>query len=383
MADGGEILEGFLCPVCKADLGSEQQLRSHFQDEHKEYQDVLKSLKDVFEKAKRFLKSDDDSFSTFPRSSTSNEFTPGNQTIEFEPQEFGVTRSHLIFFRRVRDKRLERYTAETNKLLIRLGKLLTDLPLDPVKRKQHEQSIVPWIDDRDVKLCPTCAKSFHVARRKHHCRLCGAIMCHDCTHFLELTSAKKMLSSGLSSEETASSPGQSPPTVSLAGYSGSNTSLNSVLSLVDTVAGDQNLRLCVHCKELLDTREKLKESRNLKPIISQFYDRLLSYITEADQLSGLYLKMCQSLNCGESAYDLSEAHNVRAKLLKLAENIDSLSKKIVVLGTKDVENPPRGKTLQLQQMIRLSTACYLKEQLTGLPGLPSEAQFRSMQDRRR
>jgi len=53
----------------------------------------------------------------------------------------------------------------------------------------HEQAVVPWIDDRDVKLCPTCAKNFHVARRKHHCRLCGAIMCHDCTQFLPLTLA--------------------------------------------------------------------------------------------------------------------------------------------------------------------------------------------------
>jgi hypothetical protein len=53
----------------------------------------------------------------------------------------------------------------------------------------YEQAVVPWIDGRDVKLCPTCAKHFHVARRKHHCRLCGAIMCHDCTQFLPLTLA--------------------------------------------------------------------------------------------------------------------------------------------------------------------------------------------------
>jgi hypothetical protein len=41
---GGEILEGFLCPVCKADFGSARQLHTHFQ-EHTEDQDVLKSLK--------------------------------------------------------------------------------------------------------------------------------------------------------------------------------------------------------------------------------------------------------------------------------------------------------------------------------------------------
>lgn len=45
MAEGsGEILEGFLCPICKADLGTAIQLHTHFQ-EHTEDQDVLKSLK--------------------------------------------------------------------------------------------------------------------------------------------------------------------------------------------------------------------------------------------------------------------------------------------------------------------------------------------------
>ena len=48
MAEGGEeILEGFLCPICKADLGTALQLHNHFQDEHTEDQDVLKSLKGV------------------------------------------------------------------------------------------------------------------------------------------------------------------------------------------------------------------------------------------------------------------------------------------------------------------------------------------------
>lgn len=55
----------------------------------------------------------------------------------------------------------------------------------------HERTIVPWIDEKDVKLCPTCAKSFHVARRKHHCRLCGAVMCHSCTIFLSLQDASE------------------------------------------------------------------------------------------------------------------------------------------------------------------------------------------------
>lgn len=388
-----EILEGFLCPICKADLGTALQLHTHFQEEHTEDQDVLKSLKDLLGKAKKkILKIDEEIFSSdYEGQSSSGSHLVSSYTIEFEPQELGATRSYTQAFRAVRNNRLERYAAETNKLLIRLDKLLINLPADPVKRKAHEQAIVPWIDDKDVKLCPTCAKNFHVTRRKHHCRLCGAIMCHDCTQFLSFTVAKKMTNpafgdesfgSGKASSATSSS-SASPSKFEVLQRSNSSSSLNSVLSLVDTFSGEQNFRLCIHCKQLLVTREKLKESRTLKPIISQFYERLRSYQSEADQLAIMYNKMCQSLSCGEMTYSLTDAQVLRVKLLKLAESVDSLSNKIAILGTKDVENPPRGKTLQLQQKIRIAATNYLKEQLVALPALPTEAQLKALQDRRR
>jgi hypothetical protein len=59
------------------------------------------------------------------------------------------------------------------------------------------------------------------------------------------------------------------------------------------------------------------------------------------------------------------------------------SNKIAILGTKDVENPPRGQTLQLQQIIRVAATSYLKEQVVTLPALPTEAQLKAMQYRRR
>lgn len=44
-------------------------------------------------------------------------------------------RSHTARFKATRDLRNERYAAQTNTLLIRLGKLLMQLPSDPVRRK--------------------------------------------------------------------------------------------------------------------------------------------------------------------------------------------------------------------------------------------------------
>ncbi|KZT28470.1 hypothetical protein NEOLEDRAFT_1175787 [Neolentinus lepideus HHB14362 ss-1] len=41
-----------------------------------------------------------------------------------------------------------------------------------------EQKITPWQDDSGVSACPLCSASFHpLMNRKHHCRLCGRVIC--------------------------------------------------------------------------------------------------------------------------------------------------------------------------------------------------------------
>ena len=47
-----------------------------------------------------------------------------------------------------------------------------------------ERRLVPWIADSEVKFCPFCKRQFNLARRRHHCRLCGGIMCGKCSVFV-------------------------------------------------------------------------------------------------------------------------------------------------------------------------------------------------------
>ena len=62
-------------------------------------------------------------------------------------------------------------------MIVRLDKLLTNLPGDPSKRREHEQRVVAWAEGSFVPACPACTRSFTPVRRRHHCRLCGAVMC--------------------------------------------------------------------------------------------------------------------------------------------------------------------------------------------------------------
>lgn len=305
MATNEEVLEGFICPICMTDFKTPNQLTKHFEDFHNDDPEILKSLKDLFGKAKKKILKQDEISDSFTNNipSTTRQYSP---EFNWGSQEIGVITSHTKYFKEIRNTRMERYSTETNKLLIRLDKLLNNLPSDPVDRKVHERTIVPWVDEKDVKLCPTCAKSFHVARRKHHCRLCGAVMCHNCTIFLSLQDARKMTSPVSVQDDSAVSPTSERPIserIVRAGIgltklarSPSSGSLNSVLSLVNDSAGsEQQFRICTHCANLLDAREKQKAKHFDKPIVCQFYEKMRTYMEEASQHVKMYNKIWESL----------------------------------------------------------------------------------------
>ncbi|KAG8232352.1 hypothetical protein J437_LFUL008820, partial [Ladona fulva] len=187
-----DILEGFICPICKKDLVTALLLSTHFQEEHNDDQDVLRSLKDLFGKAKKKILKQDVPGQEYFQNQSETEFSQNQSKPGFysRHQTVGCIRSHMETFRMLRSARVEHYAAETNKLLIRLDKLLIDMPTDPIKRKAHEQQVVPWLNDADVPLCPSCTRPFQLLmRRKHHCRLCGAIMCHECSKFFNIATA--------------------------------------------------------------------------------------------------------------------------------------------------------------------------------------------------
>lgn len=140
--DRDEVLEGFLCPICKEDLKSPDRLTTHFESAHSDDdQDLLKSFKDIFITAKNKIKRFDDNKASNNQASANfpSKFVSAQTPIY--PQDVGVDCSHFSYFRAIRTPRLERYATETNKLIIRLHKLLTDLPSDPAQRKQHEKNV--------------------------------------------------------------------------------------------------------------------------------------------------------------------------------------------------------------------------------------------------
>lgn len=263
--------------------------------------------------------------------------------------------------------------------------------VDAEKRKIHEMNIVKWANDEDVSLCPSCAKSFNIGRRRHHCRLCGAIMCHDCSQFLELNYARKLIApvnlenpdqpllhippSGITGELTTSPGGKLMAKLGVKTSSLLNLSIGK-----ESNANEVLIRVCSDCKRLLDKRNRQIEDRHAKPPIKTLYDKLKELQAEADKLIPTYLKMCDSLRSGETTYKLADARTVRIQLMKLTDAIAILSRKIHQLDVIEDEPPP--PTMPVQNKLRLFASQYIREMMCGLPNLPREEELEKLQEQR-
>lgn len=140
-----EILEGFLCPICKTDLKDIESLTSHFEISHKDAdKDLVQSFKDIFSMAKKKILNFDENELSKTLNNSLQMISGNNNQENFvveTPQLIGQVCDHFSYFRELRNPRLERYATETNKLIIRLNKLLTNRPKDPEKIKDHEKNV--------------------------------------------------------------------------------------------------------------------------------------------------------------------------------------------------------------------------------------------------
>ncbi|XP_052286151.1 rabenosyn-5-like isoform X9 [Dreissena polymorpha] len=365
-ASGGEILEGFLCPMCMKDLGTPSQLQSHFEEAHStEDKATLNQLRGLFDKAKKkFLGDKEVEVAVESGHLGSNSVLTKSTNLYnvdyWQPQDIGAIRSQTDYFRSVRDTRVDKYVVQTNKLLIRLDKLIAaDAPTDSGKRKAFEKSVVHWQPDNEVNICRFCNRSFSMTRRRHHCRLCGGIMCDRCSQFLTHAYAKKLTNPAFSFDSGREQ--------GFLKRSSSNFSLKSMFSS----EGDPHIRSCDDCRKLLERRDLQIEQRNTKSTIVLLYEKLKYLIEECEALLAKYLPMAESLSSGESTYRLQEAQLKRTELVQKYDHIDEISKRISTLNN-DLEESVSHKQDQLQKSIRTNASNFMQENMMGLQNLPSE-----------
>uniref|UniRef100_A0A1I7WNK0 FYVE-type domain-containing protein n=1 Tax=Heterorhabditis bacteriophora TaxID=37862 RepID=A0A1I7WNK0_HETBA len=377
------VRQGFICPFCMADMGDSPGLQNHVETSHPENgveltDSVMDNVRGFLDKAKRGMRKLDAKMSSELSQvnigvSTSvadlasmasavqervQEKTKQPSLIRLHPvkAEIGVTRSHSEYFLKHRDSSVNESAVRTNMLIIRLDKLINNCPTDLTKRKEFERSIVPWSADQESLHCGRCAAKFGITRRRHHCRLCGRVMCHQCSRFLGFLSARKLTNPALAAEMLENLPmsalSESCPSHSrrlleitqrttgkmksfLEGAVGKIQSDGSEVSLGSLLQQDEAecLRVCGSCLVDLERREDMMEQRNPPILVASMassYSRMASSLNCINTNNFLLavsiyiiftLKICSN---GETMYTLKSAEEMRAKLFQKQREIDHL-----------------------------------------------------------
>jgi hypothetical protein len=90
---------------------------------------------------------------------------------------------------------------------------------------------IGWVVDCDLNLCMICLREFgwYRGRTKHHCRACGALVCHDCSPYMtEIAVLNEERGSRVCKNCFCLKPGIfTPPSVAQSPNTSENTKLNS------------------------------------------------------------------------------------------------------------------------------------------------------------
>ena len=153
--DGGDqemVRQGFICPICLLDLGEVHQLQAHFSAEH--HADANGESDQLFGQMFGGLRgklvgklaqigmqpSTGDAKPTPVGRSTSvpqamSALAPAQNVVLNVDQPLGACTSHTRDLRTWREQQINDDEVETNKLIIRLDKLINNTPDDALKRK--------------------------------------------------------------------------------------------------------------------------------------------------------------------------------------------------------------------------------------------------------
>ncbi|UPL04013.1 hypothetical protein LCI18_014947 [Fusarium solani-melongenae] len=299
----------------------------------------------------------------------------------------GVFMDYTSMFVEKRRKKVERQNLEISRLekrLTKLTRLLANPPekitqstgslLSPVTslagqknaRKLIEQSVVTWEEDANVHKCPFCQQDFGSwTFRRHHCRICGRVVCGDpqtgCSSEVGLD-----ISSGVNGSTTANHATEKPPSTANPGQ----------------VSVD--IRMCRECKHTIFSARDFTASLQHKPPDQRAYETLRQFERGIQQLLPSFHRALLNLqpeknDTGE--IDLNKPPPTHAQIQEAAKIRKRLVDSFGKYGTaaKRLRDLPSESATQrrLQMAIYTYASSFLHTNMLPLKSLPQLLRSRS------
>ncbi|KAF8969944.1 FYVE zinc finger-domain-containing protein [Flammula alnicola] len=237
---------------------------------------------------------------------------------------------------------------------------------DPTKMdiRASEQRITPWQDDSTVTNCPLCSAAFHpLTNRKHHCRLCGQIICslpikHPQRKALcsilfvvdaqtrEIEEVGEGVDYGVRKRKTST----------VAGQQGRQEEEDKFL---------KGVRICRECRLILLRQQYYQQARSIPPF-AKLYENFISLETDIEESLPKFQELLLSLDHHDQP--TKEASAARKRLLESFAQYDKLSKKIRALPCPNGAGSSQDR---VQAAIMTRANLFLQKNMFPLQSLPT------------
>lgn len=283
---------------------------------------------------------------------------------------------HTSTFAEIRRKKVERQNLEIQRLekrLTKLTQLLANPPeeavgnggslLSPVARlagqkdvrKQLEQSVVTWEEDAKVPRCPFCQQEFTWSFRRHHCRICGKVVCADvqtaCSGEVGLNVNKPVTNGAL-----PNGTGREKPSTPNGGQ----------MSI--------DIRMCRDCKCTIFSKRDFEESVAHKPPDQRVYDTMRQFERGIKMLMPSFQRALLNLQPPEDEFSLDRPPPTHAQIkeaAKLRKRLtDSFTKyNLAAKRIRDLKTTSPTQ-LRLQQNIYTAASAFLHTYMLPMKSVP-------------
>lgn len=275
--------------------------------------------------------------------------------------EFGETTDLTEQFKRLRNEKAEDSQLIKLQLETRLIKLLDSLlvlykkyKVDGnvwgnmrfnIERSVIERQITPWKPDQDISNCNICSRSFSYLVRKHHCRLCGNIVCGAletrCSHDVPFLTLRR------------------------------NATDLPFTEMIDNELLDNmviSLRLCANCLKSVYIPRKFHEDIKLDNESSimikyrslQNVSRVITYLLPQFQDMIQWEETDRVADKIPNVKNLQELSKLRERLLKSFNTYNILTRQLMLL-------PPKNESeRKIQQSIQISSSRFINEKVLPL-----------------
>ncbi|KAF7353634.1 FYVE-type domain-containing protein [Mycena venus] len=232
--------------------------------------------------------------------------------------------------------------------------------------RSAEQRITPWQEDSSVTKCPLCTTNFHpLTNRKHHCRLCGQIICALPVKRPQRPQLCSVLFVVDPKTRNIEEVGEG---VDYGVRKRRTSSVGGAKELQETAEEEKFLRgvrICSQCRPVM-LRQQYHQQGMHVPLFVKLYEAFVVLEKEIEDSLPQFQELILTLN--HDSQPTKEASAARKRLLEAFAQYDALAKRIRNLPTPN----GRGSSQERVQIAVMTRAnLFLQKNMFPLQSLPT------------